>query len=217
MKKSSSWKSLSEAAQIIGVHSSTLRRWADDGLIEFVRTPGGKRKFQEHALEEFIERHRHHHQQALALSNLEDAAITKTRENLRSLGLSQQTWYIDLTDEQRTRMRNTGNRLVALMLQFCARSLGQDVFLDEARQITREYGRICYATGFTVSECINTFLLFRRPMINAIHATSSLQGMSSEEDHRLFERMTVFLDEIMVTMVEEFNQQDPITHPNKDV
>ena len=36
---------LAEAAQMIHVHPETLRRWADDGKVPFVRTPGGQRRF----------------------------------------------------------------------------------------------------------------------------------------------------------------------------
>jgi excisionase family DNA binding protein len=36
---------LSHAAEAVGVSTSTLRRWADDGRIRFVRTGGGHRRF----------------------------------------------------------------------------------------------------------------------------------------------------------------------------
>ena len=36
---------LTEAAQMIHVHPETLRRWADEGKVPYVRTPGGQRRF----------------------------------------------------------------------------------------------------------------------------------------------------------------------------
>jgi len=36
---------LSQAAQLVCVHPETLRRWADNGKVRFVRTPGGERRF----------------------------------------------------------------------------------------------------------------------------------------------------------------------------
>src|SRR5262245_32469781 len=42
---SSEWLTLSQASKILGVHSATLREWADKGLIETFQTPGGHRRF----------------------------------------------------------------------------------------------------------------------------------------------------------------------------
>lgn len=36
---------LAEAAAKLSVHPETLRRWADEGKVPFVRTPGGERRF----------------------------------------------------------------------------------------------------------------------------------------------------------------------------
>lgn len=34
------------AAKILGVHSDTLARWADEGKVPHWRTPGGQRRFR---------------------------------------------------------------------------------------------------------------------------------------------------------------------------
>ena len=41
------WLTLSEAAEQLGVHPTTLRRWADNGDIPVSVTPGGHRRFLE--------------------------------------------------------------------------------------------------------------------------------------------------------------------------
>ena len=40
------WLNLGEAAEILGVHPSTLRAWADHGEIPAHRTPGKHRRFR---------------------------------------------------------------------------------------------------------------------------------------------------------------------------
>ena len=47
------WLSLSQAAEMLGVHSTTLRRWADNGKITFMLTPGGHRRFALSDLNQF--------------------------------------------------------------------------------------------------------------------------------------------------------------------
>ena len=39
------WLSLREAAKRLSVHTTTLRRWADEGRIPVMLTPGGHRRF----------------------------------------------------------------------------------------------------------------------------------------------------------------------------
>ena len=49
------WLSLSEASALLGVHASTLRRWADSGRVPCQRTPGGHRRFNRRKLVQMIE------------------------------------------------------------------------------------------------------------------------------------------------------------------
>jgi len=44
---SEKYLSISEASKIVGVHTGTLRRWANEGKIDYARTPGGRRRFSE--------------------------------------------------------------------------------------------------------------------------------------------------------------------------
>ncbi len=39
------WFTLSEAAELLNIHPTTLRRWADGGDIPALVTPGGHRRF----------------------------------------------------------------------------------------------------------------------------------------------------------------------------
>lgn len=39
------WIGLSEAVEVLGVHETTVRRWADSGAIKTIRTPGRQRRF----------------------------------------------------------------------------------------------------------------------------------------------------------------------------
>src|SRR5262245_55886488 len=43
-----------EAATLVAVAPSTIKRWADQGALPFVRTRGGHRRFERFAVEEFV-------------------------------------------------------------------------------------------------------------------------------------------------------------------
>ena len=42
---------LAEAAEMLGVHPETLRRWADEGKVPYVRILGGERRFASEDIE----------------------------------------------------------------------------------------------------------------------------------------------------------------------
>ena len=46
--------SISEAAGLLGVSLSTVRRWSDAGVLPSYRTPGGQRRFSTEQLDDFI-------------------------------------------------------------------------------------------------------------------------------------------------------------------
>jgi len=51
--------STSEAAQVIGVGTTSVKRWADTGLLNCVRTAGGHRRFTRDSLDRFVRLQRH--------------------------------------------------------------------------------------------------------------------------------------------------------------
>ncbi|PKO04941.1 MAG: hypothetical protein CVU41_14365 [Chloroflexi bacterium HGW-Chloroflexi-3] len=206
MIENSAWFSISEAAKYLGVHFTTLRRWSDDGLIEFIRTPGGKRKYHKDILDDFLNQYKHSTKMNLQIATLQEAAILRTRETMQKVKIPEQGWYNKLSIEQRSGMRGAGNRLVALMLQYSAREQNNEVFIEQAKHISKQYGEICHSLELTITECIQTFLLFRQPMLNSIHETGSLQSTNDAINQQIFERMNHFLDEVLVTMVDEYNK-----------
>ncbi len=50
------WLTLGRAARFLGVAQSTMRKWADQGVVPAIRTHGGHRRFRRRDLEAFLVR-----------------------------------------------------------------------------------------------------------------------------------------------------------------
>jgi excisionase family DNA binding protein len=199
------WLDLSKAADYLGVHFTTLRRWADSGKISFMRTPGGRRRFSLSSLEQFVKHFSEGTTGGLIISPtayepLERRAIDITRQSVRNLPATE-NWLGRLSDEQRTSMRGTGSRLMALLLQYNSHSDGGDAYLTEGQRISGEYGQICCKAGLSLPETVQVFLFFRRSILDAIHETQHLSEGEDAEALRLYNRSTDFLDNLMISLI----------------
>lgn len=202
--KSKNWLNLTEAAERLGVHFTTLRRWADAGEIECIRTPGGIRRFTPEALEAFLERSQHGappNRSALVHQVSDIVSRNNTSMERRS-----KPWMARLTESQRNHLRGTGNRLMALIMQYSSRESGGDIYLEEGRKISREYGDICFQVGMSISETVEAFLMYRRPILEVVHDTGALNGFGDAESIRIYQKTMLFLDDILTAMVEQYNQ-----------
>ncbi len=199
------WLNLTEAADRLGVHFTTLRRWADAGEIEFIRTPGGVRRFSVEALDQFIEQRQKG--SSAPPSNL--AIVHQVSEIVEQKTIHPERrsrpWMARLTESQRNYLRGTGNRLMALIMQYSSRDTGTEIYLEEGRKISREYGDICFQIGMSISETVEAFLMFRRPILEAVHDASALNGFGDTESVKIYQKTMSFLDDILTATVEQYN------------
>lgn len=196
------WLDLSEAAHYLGVHFTTLRRWADAGEMEFIRTPGGRRRFSKAALDIFLKSRVQPANSKLGLTSpLENRVIEHARQGVQSLNSTSNSWINRLSEEQRQSMKGTGHRLMALLLQFSSRGESGEVFVEEGRRIAGEYAAICSGVGLTLIETVQVFLFFRRSILEGVYETGFLGRRDDAESQRLMSRTGEFMDELLLELV----------------
>jgi excisionase family DNA binding protein len=209
-KKSITWLSLSDAADIVGVHFTTLRRWADAAEIECIRTPGGQRRFKAEVVAQFLAQ-----RQQAAVSNLPSAIsnrlIDHTRHDLQSSSPASISWMAQMTPEQIAQFRQTGNRLTALLMQYSNRDTNGETFLEEGKRIALDYGRICYQVGLPIDQAIRAFQFFQRSILDAVHETGFLGGLGDTESHQLYQRTAFFFNETLLALVSQYFKLSNIT------
>ncbi len=203
------WLDLSEAARFLGVHFTTLRRWADAGQVPCIRTPGGRRRFALSDLQAFLNGLRQNQPAALSPSTaLAPVVDTRTLDAARQKvhagsGMDPQ-WERHFGEEQRLKFRTTGQQLLGLLIQFGSRTDAADAFLEEGRRLAAEYGQTCCDAGMSITETVRTFLFFGHSMLGAVQQAGTIGGAHDAEGLRLYERMSDFLDAILLATVESY-------------
>lgn len=198
------WLDLSVAADYIGVHFSTLRRWANDGKVPCIRTPGGRRRFTKAELDAFISSLRQGESSvSTALQRLE-RRVTVGRAG--HLGVQDEPWYNRLDDTQRRAMRTEGQQLMAVLMQYATRRNGGEAFLDEGKRLAVHYGEVCYTVRLSLVETVRAFILVRRSIADSVYGAGALAGPPDEETWRLYDRMNHFLDMMLLTILEAYDR-----------
>ena len=202
---------LAESAQILGVHASTLRRWADAGRIQHIRTLSGRRRFLradlERARQEMLQPEGHKGPLSTA-RQFEDRTLVIARQRSNELSSDpsgrQANWFTHLNPEHRMLFRYSGRRLLGLMMQFISRSDSAENFLEEGRRVAGDYGEICYRAGLSSAQTAEAFLYFRRSILESVQVTTGLGGVHDEDGNRIVLRTIDFFDALLVATIENY-------------
>jgi excisionase family DNA binding protein len=201
----SEWLTLSEASHLLGVHPVTLRTWVDSGLVRAFRTPGGHRRFQVSELRDFLDQRRAGNQPR-ALAVTPDDTLQQVRAQMSAESMTRSSWYTRMSETQRARQRELGQRLLGLLLQFVSRQDNADRFLKEGTSLANEYGRELAHANLTAGELARAFLFFRRTIVNAAYHPEGTSAQSDAEGIRLLRRINTFMDELLIATLDAYDQ-----------
>ena len=189
------WLSLGEASRLLGVNESTLRRWADAGLVQTFRTPGGHRRFAAPDLRRIID---------AAGEDLIDGpafdgeAVERIRARLREADGAQRGWLDRLSPEARTQLAKLGRQTVGLVERYLTAPDDREALETAATVVGGGYAAVLREAGVRLTEAVSAFAYFRRGMDEAVRAYASSHGLSSDATAGLWERVAVLEDHLLV-------------------
>ncbi|HEX9372058.1 MAG TPA: helix-turn-helix domain-containing protein [Roseiflexaceae bacterium] len=196
------WLSLHDASALLGVATSTLRRWADSGRVPMKRTLGGHRRFPREAITRLVAA------PYMGARPPADAALTRATEPRRDWSfdereLARQDWHAHFTAGPLTeRMRGLGQRLLGLLIQYINRREDDHRFLLEARAVGANYGSETQEAGVSLHDTVEAFLFFRSAFSQL---TMPLPGIAQPTDLAaaagLRERLDSFMDAILLGVI----------------
>ncbi|HLE28657.1 MAG TPA: helix-turn-helix domain-containing protein [Anaerolineales bacterium] len=198
------WLNLGEAAEILGVHPSTLRAWADHGEIPAHRTPGKHRRFRRTDVEAWAVARRESPPTAgqMIIQN----ALGRARMQVAEGQLRNTAWYQRLDEANKMRFREASRNLLASLVRY----LGDEVeaALIEGRQIGQEYERLGREAGLTLGEKVNVFLYFRDFLYDSVIDVYQASGRhAAREWAQMHRKVTAFTNMVLLALVEAHEQK----------
>lgn len=203
--------SLSEAAERLGVHPATLRRWADSGSIQVVLTPGGHRRFSSAEVNRRISVGTEEDSEIGAGSGATTAAPAQLRESViqktRAEVTHQKAPWMQLSEEDREEKRVLGRQLMGLLMQYLAAPDDEGgEYLAEARAIGRIHAKSAQQSGMKLSDVVRATQFFRDNIVeSAVLLPESVQA-KPDARARMHRRLNGFLNEIQLAITEVYQR-----------
>jgi excisionase family DNA binding protein len=195
------WLSLSDVAEILGIHPSTVRLWSDKGALPVHRTQGGHRRYLRSEVDLWRQSQRANgkNEAHLVVQN----ALKNTRFQVSEGHLATEAWYIKMDDEAREQYRKSGRTLLEGLSSFLA-SHGKTA-AAEAQSLGYEYASRGRRYGLTAAEAVHAFLFFRNVLMDsmlAVYEAAAVQSPEAWSD--MFRKINEFTDQILVTLLETY-------------
>lgn len=202
-KDATQWLSLREASELLGIHPSTLRRWADAGTIPCTRTPGGHRRFRRSDVERILQSEQRPGGPHLAPAGPVGADI-EDEEGIPPL----QEWHESFVEAKKVeKLRPLGQRLLGLLLQFLTRPGEDERFLAEGRNVGYEYGRECYLANISLLNSVKAFLYYRSTAAHeAIDMPATARLMEHHDSLWLQRRIDRFMNAVLLGLITAYEE-----------
>jgi excisionase family DNA binding protein len=201
------WLGLKQAAHYLGVHPTTLRRWANNGDISYLSTPGGHRRFELHDLERFAEDRRRLRAVAGVEQTWAEHAVALTRQEIASH--QNEHWLAAFDEQERESKRQLGRRLMGLTLQFVAGHGAEAHLLDEARAIGRAHAENTLGLGLPLTEALQAMLFFRDTLVEAAIQLPEVAHVRPEANQHLLRRINTLLNAVQLAVADTYEKARP--------
>ena len=195
---------LQHAAELLGVHPTTLRRWADAGEIPVALTPGGHRRFTRADIEAFVARRK----RLRTIGSLEqvwaDRAMEATRRDLH-LSNAHPAWIDAFDKATRELHRVLGQKLMRISLSYLRAPDGDTALLKSAERIGIQYAKSFRSHGLSLLQALPILFFFRDTMLQTTLQLPDLVNLTSGSSLPIFRRMCTVFNAVELALVEAYS------------
>ncbi len=198
------WLGLNEAAKRLGIHPTTLRRWADTGEIPVMITPGGHRRFDASQLDRFATEHQRLRIVVGIEQVLAERILAQTRQELDNR--RGEPWMSVYDDAQREHKRLLGRQLMTILLQYISLKEGGAELLEKARAIGHEHAESSLNLEMPLMDTLKVVLFFRDMIFEVVMQLPEIAQSKAETNAPLFRRISTLLSVIELAVAETYDR-----------
>lgn len=199
--ESETWLSLKGAATQLGVHPTTVRRWADGGHIPCMRTPGGHRRFALSAIQHLAQQRTT--QPAGFGTAWAERALMQTRNSIA--GQQDQAWLAAFDESDRAQKRELGRRLMGLMLQYISAESDAPEILSEAQTIGQRYAENALGLGLPMTSVLQATHFFRETIVATALDLPDNVRVRAADRRRLITRVNTLLNAVQLAVAAAYD------------
>jgi len=204
------WLSLSDAAQLLGVHPSTVRLWSDKGVLPVHRTQGGHRRYRRSEVTLWAESNKRSRENVVQPESMIQEVVKSIRMQISEGRLEAEGWYQKLDDAARAQYRLSARSLFQGLMTYIATngevasSEGYAIGYDSASRARR------YQLSYV--EAAKAFLFFRDTLIESVIKVYGDAKVSARQSTEMYTKMHTFTDEILISLLQTYQKLENANH-----
>ena len=197
----SDWLSLSAAAELLGVHPSTVRLWSDKGLLPVHRTKGGHRRYNRNEVMLWAQTARE--VRTVQPEDMMQSAVRNVRVQITEGKLEAEPWYQKLDEDARLQYRQSARSLFQGLMNYL--SSNKEEAASEAFAVGYEYASRARRYNLSYVDAARAFLFFRTVLLDSVMAVfreANIPPGKAWED--MLQRMHGFTDQILISLLDTY-------------
>lgn len=200
--RTTDWLTLTEAADALHVHPTTLRRWADTGQVPVFLTPGGHRRFAASDVQHIAAR-RHSVRRVGPVERIwADQALSMARKQLSAQ--ENEPWLKQHDGGARDKNRQMGQQLMGLILEYLTTDDDDGPQLGQARKIGAQYGDASRALGLPLTDALRAAMFFRDTLTTSAIQLPDNVRIPTGSQVRLVTRINRIVNEVQLGVADAY-------------
>jgi excisionase family DNA binding protein len=204
------WLTLSDAAELLGVHPSTVRLWSDKGILPVHKTQGGHRRYKRGEILLWAETNSKSGEEAVEPKGMIQEVVKNIRMQISEGRLEAESWYQKLDQEARAQYRMSARSLFQGLMSYVGTDEGDAA--TEAYAIGYEYASRARRYNLSYVDAARAFLFFRNILFESVMKLYGEANVPVRRAVVMYARIHTFTDDVLISLLETYRKLENANH-----